>query len=48
MDAFSTDVHCSADFGKNQTNEKTFSVIKSKASTTILGLLLEYSQADES
>lgn len=39
---------CSADSGKNQRKEETFSVIKSKASTTILGLWLEYSQADNS
>lgn len=39
---------CSADSGKNQRKEETFSVIKSKAFTTILGLWLEYSQADNS
>lgn len=39
---------CSADSGKNQRKEETFSMIKSKASTTILGLWLEYSQADNS
>lgn len=38
----------SVDSGKNQSKEEIFSMIKSVASTTILGLWLEYSQADNS